>query len=690
MKPFPISLQRCLVPLMAGLLWSISAPGQQLLDPASQPKFVHPLPIPAVLDVSEGPTTLSVDITQVEQDLGLRHPQTGAVMKTTVWGYNGQYPGPTIFARKGVPLQVYWHNRLTEDGSDTGAPLPHLLPVDPSLHWALGHLENWQTAGVPIVTHLHGGHTESASDGLPEAWYTPNFAQKGHHYVKGHPGAPYYYHNTQEAATIWYHDHALGITRLNVYAGLAGFYLLTDEREDALKSQHKLPAAPYDLGLAIQDRMFTADGQLYYPSMPEENGASEPSHMPEFFGNFILVNGKIWPVLDVEPRQYRLRLLNGSDSRFYNLFFSDAKNISLQFWQIGSDLGFLPSPVAHDQLLISPGERMDVMVDFSDPALWGQTIILRNNARAPYPFGETINPRHEGQIMAIRVSKPLDAAYPLTPIPASLRPALPQPPAADKVRELILFEGLDEQGRLMAQLGTLKEGAMTWDDPITENPALNATEIWEIYNLTPDAHPIHLHLVSFRVLNTQKFKAEFDAETGVVSKARLLGQPKHPGRGQDGLKDTYPIMPGEMARFIATFDRPGRYVWHCHILSHEDHEMMRPYHVGEMPHHMPSAHNERARVAGQEAYPAGIAPYSLYPNPGKQAISLQVVAPEKGHLHLKIYDLQGRLVLEQQHVLEHAGEHLLPLDTSSLQSGLYTCVIQFNTKTHRERFMITR
>jgi spore coat protein A, manganese oxidase len=690
MNTFTTPSHRWLLPLMLCFLYAGSIHSQVLLDPATQLKFVHPLPVPAAIDATAGPTTLTMEITQFEQDLGLRDPASGAVLKTKVWGYNGQYPGPSIVTKKDVPLQVYWYNRLTDDGSDSGAPLPHLLPVDASLHWALKHVENWQSAGVPLVTHLHGGHTESASDGLPEAWYTPNFALKGHDYVKGHPGAPYYYHNSQEAATLWYHDHALGITRLNVYAGLAGFYLLTDEREQLLRSQHKIPAAPYDLGLAIQDRMFTADGQLYYPAEPDVPEAGQPSHMPEFFGDFILVNGKIWPLLEVEPRQYRLRLLNGSDSRFYKLFFSDVKNKSLQFQQIGTDNGFLPAPVTHDQLLISPGERMDVVVDFSDPALWGQTIIMRNNARAPFPFGETLNPRHEGQIMAIRVNQPLNPAFPLTPVPASLRPALPQPPTASKTRELILFEGLDEQGRLLAQLGTLKDGALKWDDPITENPALNATEIWEIYNLTPDAHPIHLHLVSFRVLNTQKFKADFDPVTGIVSKARLLGQPKHPGPGQDGLKDTYPILPGEMARFIATFDRPGLYVWHCHILSHEDHEMMRPYYVGEMPHYMLAAHNSHARAISQEAPLPMTAPYSLYPNPGRQAVSLQVVAPEKGSLMLKIYDLQGKLVLQQQHELGYAGEHRLPINASSLQSGLYTCIIQLNDKTHRERLMITK
>ncbi|MDX5443406.1 MAG: multicopper oxidase domain-containing protein, partial [Hymenobacteraceae bacterium] len=458
------------------------------------------MPIPSVINATGG-GTYTMEVTQFQQDLGLRDA-TGNPMMTTVWGYGqqgspGSYPGPTFVARKDVGINVYWLNKLYDP--NTNQLYPHLLPVDKSIHWSYDEEEeneDWlQQYGVPIVTHLHGGHTESASDGLPESWYSPFFTKTGSTFLKGDPGNPYVYDNNQQAATIWYHDHALGITRLNVYAGLAGFYVLTDNVEQNLQNTNKLPKGPYDIGLAIQDKMFTTSGELHYPAMPEVPGAPNPSVLPEFFGDFILVNGKIWPVLDVEPRQYRFRMLNGSDSRFYNLFLSEP----LKLWQIGSDLGFLPTPVAHDQLLIAPGERKDVVIDFSNPALWGKTIILRNNARSPYPKGATPNPLNEGQIMAFRVSVPLNNAYALTPVPATLTAALPDPAQAVKTRKLILFEGTDEYGRLQPLLGTF-DGAKHYMDAITEEPVVNTTEIWEIYNFTPDAHPIHLHLVSFRVL----------------------------------------------------------------------------------------------------------------------------------------------------------------------------------------------
>jgi spore coat protein A len=386
---------------------------QSLLDPKTQPQFVNPLPVPSIIDARNG-GTFTINISQFNQWLGLIDPISQQRLNTKVWGYNCSYPGPTIVAKKNVPISVFWQNKLVNENNQ---PLPHLLQIDRSIDWAFKNDPAWQSYGVPIVTHVHGGHTESASDGLPDNWYTPNFARKGPGFIKGDI-EPYYYQNDQEAATIWYHDHALGVTRLNVYAGMAGYYLITDNNETDLQTANKIPSAPYDLGLAIQDRIFTTTGQLLYPSANEdEDDEHAPGILPEVFGDFILVNGMTWPVLQVEPRQYRFRVLNGSDSRFYDLFLSSGQQII----QIGSDQGFLYAPFAMNQMLIAPGERKDIVLDFSDPALWGQTIILKNNAKTPYPRGSAPDPQTTGRIMAFRVEMPLNTNYPLTVLPATLR-----------------------------------------------------------------------------------------------------------------------------------------------------------------------------------------------------------------------------------------------------------------------------
>jgi spore coat protein A, manganese oxidase len=658
--------------LLAGHLLS----AQELLLPGAVPKFKNPLPIPSVIDATNsGNRLITMTISQFEQDLGLGLTDaSGKPVLTTVWGYNGQYPGPTILAKRDQPIQVRWLNRLVDENNQ---PLPHLLPVDRSIAWADPDGE-----GVPVVTHLHGGHTESASDGLPGAWYTPFAQSKGPVFVKG-DDIPYYYDNSQEAATIWYHDHTLGITRLNVYAGLAGFYLLTDGVENGLRRSKKLPNERYDIGLAIQDRMFTTDGQLFYPAEPEVEGAPMPSILPEFFGNIILVNGKAWPILNVEPRQYRFRLLNGSDSRFYNLKLTNG----VKMWQVGSDSGLLPKPVKQDELLIAPGERKEVIIDFSEAGLWGKTIIIRNDAPIPYPDGEQVE-ENEGaaQIMAFKVDVPLNTAYPLTPVPASFNKPLPAMPTASNVRKLILFEGEDEYGRLMPMLGTMKDGALDFHDPITENPALNSTEIWEIYNLTPDAHPIHLHLVSFRVLSSQRFTGTVNEETGALSEVQLVGPLKQPEPGQDGRKDTFPIAPGEVTRLVATFDKEGRYAWHCHILSHEDHDMMRPYYVGTMPGDV-LANLEKGLDDFLKAV-NGI--FSIYPNPFAGTATLKIKLEEPGVVAMRLFDLGGRQMREVLNRQLESGLHQLEINAGGLPTGVYMCEVSVNNHHYREMLVLTK
>jgi spore coat protein A len=555
------------------------------LDPLSQARFVNALPNPLDPSFVFQPTTPSgshydIGVHQFEQTLGLRDPATGAPLLTTVWGYGNTaqpptYPGRTFVVRRDQQITVRWTNELIAGGT----PLPHLLPIDPTVHWALmDATPPYPASGVPVVTHLHGGHNRSDSDGLPDAWFTPGFAQTGRLFNE-----TYAYLNDQEAATIWYHDHALGITRLNVYAGLAGFFIVRDDNEDALVAADHLPTGPYEVPIVIQDRRFDAFGGLLYPFEPEEaNQAPEVTVLPEFFGDVILVNGQAWPALEVEPRQYRFRMLNGSDSRFYSLFLSSGQ----PFHQIGTDDALLDAPVTMDRLVIGPGERQDVVIDFSPPALWGSTITLRNNARAPFPKGEAADPRTVGQIMAFRVTKPLDiSSYPLTTLPTNLRPVNgPIVPLGAPVRsrKLLLFEGEDDFGRILPLLGTTEQGGLDWDDEITENPGLHDTEVWEIHNTTVDAHPIHLHEVAFQVLDRQKFRAD-QAPSGALSNIRYLGARRPPAANEVGWKDTVQMLPGEVTRIVARFDLPGEYVWHCHILSHEDHEMMRKYFIGPMP-----------------------------------------------------------------------------------------------------------
>jgi spore coat protein A len=651
---------------------------QDLLDPMTQPRFVNPLPVPSVIDGRNG-GTFTVSMSQFYQDLGLRNPTTGAPMLTQVWGYDGSYPGPTILAKKDVPVNFFWYNNLYDPS--TLKPLPHLLPIDTTIEWALMGEANWRQLGIPTVAHLHGGHTESASDGGPLAWYTPFFATKGSGFIKGQ-NVPYSYSNDQDAATLWYHDHAMGITRLNVYAGLAGFYVLTDDKEQQLKAQHKLPADPYDMALVIQDRMFTSDGQLFYPSNLEEQGSVSPSILPEFFGDFILVNGKAWPVLDVEPRQYRFRILNGSDSRFYNLFLSGNNSFS----QIGSDQGLLPSPVPLNQMLIAPGERTEIVIDFSNPSLNGQTIILRNNAKTPYRAGKPNDPRTTGQIMEFRVNKPLNTNIPLSVLPASLLPSITPLVQNGPVRKLLLAESEDKFERIEPILGTVDGGAMDFDEPVTENIKLGDTEIWEFYNTTVDEHPIHLHLVKFQVISHQKFKGDVDPVTKKLTNIRLIGKPQLYNLDEKGWKDTHVVPAGEVTRVIAKFDRLGKYVWHCHILSHEDHDMMRPFIVTETGG---SPTMDRAAAAAKIETEDKLQ-WAILPNPFNSNVSIQLNLAETKKVSIKLYDEKGGLVKQIYSGECNAGLQKWTINGSNMSNGIYFCEIVVNNVKYLRKLVLQK
>jgi spore coat protein A, manganese oxidase len=685
--------------LLLLLLTAFSNITAQLQNASNHPKYVNPLPVPVQIDATGG-GTFNVEMNQGVQWLGLVDIN-GLPLNTTVWGYGllGKgvtYPGPTFTASMNEPVYINWYNNLPSSG--------HLLPVDYSIHLAYPHglitpadIKAWYEAGnIPTVAHLHGGHTESASDGLPESWFTQGAAVTGDHFVKTN----YVYDNDQEAATLWYHDHALGITRLNVYAGLAGFYLLEDNRERKLTVNGVLPKNKHTMEIVIQDRNFTSSGQLTLPFLPSEVGPMfdfeesewmtwpSPTIAAEFFGNYILVNGAAWPYMEVEPRPYRLRLLNGSDSRFYVLEFGNPQK---DFLQIGTDNGLLPNAVSIDRLVIGPGERAELVVDFT--GMKNQTLILYNYG-PDEPFkgfnndgtlsdgeGGTLDPADPsstGQIMQFKVTKKLKVNRGL-PIPTvtegtQLRPSLADLGPSTTTRQLALFEGSDEYGRLQPLLGTLSVGSLTWEDAITENPGLNDVETWEVYNFTADAHPIHLHLVSFQILNREAI-TEFELEEkpqlqhsglygigATVEEVELSGTPEQPAENEKGWKDTFIVPPGSVGRVKAKFDRPGRYVWHCHILSHEDHEMMRPYHVGPLPLPKPSE-----VIAAVEDYQLS----QNYPNPFNPETIINFSLPENSPVSLKIFDVLGNeiAVLINQDVPK--GTHEVKFDASILSSGIY-------------------
>ncbi|MGO9337363.1 MAG: multicopper oxidase family protein [Terracidiphilus sp.] len=467
---------------------------------------------------------------------------------TKLWGYEGQYPGPTIESLRGRPIVVKWENQL---------PSQHIFDIDPRIHGAMP-----PAPAVRTVPHLHGARARSESDGLPEKWFTPGNS------------AIYHYPNSQQAATLWYHDHAIGITRLNVYAGLSGFFLLRDDQEHNMG----LPSGEFEIPLLLQDRTLDDKGQLVY-SPTFDDGQRPPPHWwaPELFGDLPVVNGAIYPYLQVEPRSYRLRLLNGANSRFFNLFFNLAKLPTdipslVSFHQIGTDGGFLPSPVALNKLLLAPAERADLIVDFS--GLEGKTVTLSNNAPAPFPGWDMVTPHHLAlyELMQFRVTLPLSGnGKPLNrPLPRPL-PKLDETKSI-ATRDFVLAEGMDRQGR---SLGVQINGK-GYDDPVTEIVKLNSIEKWRFINNTEDAHPMHLHLVQFQILERQGFNP-VALRDGALE---LVGTPRLPAANEAGWKDTAVVNPREVLTIIVRFGGyTGRYVFHCHMLEHEDHEMMRPYEV---------------------------------------------------------------------------------------------------------------
>jgi spore coat protein A, manganese oxidase len=525
-----------------------TAKGQALavqvpLNPAALAKYVDPLPIPAVAEQSAPgyyEMRMTESVVQLHRD----------IPATTVWGYNGGYLGPTIVASRGEAINVEWFNDL---------PPTHIFEasLDYSLNGMHDHETNEPLPHVRAVTHLHGGHVAEESDGGPDAWFLPGTSDL------------YEYPNDQEAATLWYHDHALGITRLNPYAGLAGGYVITDEHEQSLNLPG--PYGEFDIPLIIQDKSFNLDGSQLYATVPNLPGVHQ-TWVPEFFGNTIMVNGKVWPYLEVEPRKYRFRLVNGSNSRFYDLRLNpekDQNKLKPVIYQIGAEGGLLPAVAPSERLLIAPGERADVIVDFSPLA--GQAVLMKNTARSPYPAGASADPKTVGQVMQFRVGTTLSAPD-TSVIPANPRPITPLSTAGATVRTIPLTEILDPLTGFPVRLELENK---TFHDPVSIMPELGATEVWEFVNTTADTHPIHLHLVMFQVLDRSRFDAKTYAANGTLKRMAVKG----PNPNERGWKDTVMVGPGEVVRIAATFDKVGTFPFHCHILEHEENDMMRPFAV---------------------------------------------------------------------------------------------------------------
>jgi spore coat protein A len=509
-------------------------------DPFTIPKFIDKLLIPGTAKPIDDTNNEYKDnekhyhITMKEAE----HYFSSYFPPTKIWGYNGLYPGPTIEAFKNISTHVLWDNKL---------PDKHFLPYDTTLHGTVDDPEG------KTVVHLHGAKVESSSDGHPEAWFTNGFKVTGPEFTR----KVYEYTNYQSGTTLWYHDHAMGQTRLNVYAGLAGFYILRDLLEERLN----LPKGKYEVPLLVQDKSFTEEGELFYPAVPPFPVSVFPSIVPGFFGDTIVVNGKVWPYLDVEPRKYRFRILNASNRRQYIMRLSNNE----EFIQIGTDGGLIEEPVNLTSFKLMPAERIDIIIDFSQHV--GERIILMNDDTNADISGTNM-------IMRFNVVKPLQGED-TSVVPSILRVVHPLNKGLVRRKRKVSFGAMtDRYGRPMLMIDN-----MTWSDPVTEKPELDSIEIWNLINPMPVPHPIHIHLIQFKILWRRPFDVEAYNNTGEVI---YTGPKEEPHDYERGFKDTVDSEAGKVTRIIMQFKGyAGNYVWHCHFLEHEDYEMMRPLKVVE-------------------------------------------------------------------------------------------------------------
>jgi spore coat protein A len=550
--------------LATGALFALPPPLRALAArPSRSPqlrKYIEPVPRPGagiVVAAPSGPDTYRFTQRAIARQL---HPD---LPPTPLWAYDdgsglagqaGSF-GMAVVAQSGTPLTLDFTHALP-------ATYPNWLPVDT-------RLTPWDDA-VRLMTHLHGGFVAADSDGNPAV--TPNGFGPGETqtvvYTNQVPQMP--------ASLLWFHDHGLGTTRLNVFAGLAAAYILRDEHDTGGEPNPiGIPGDEYEIPLVIQDRQFNADGTLLYPT----SDIPGVTWIGEYFGDVMLVNGKVWPFLDVEPRMYRLRFLNGCNSRILTLDLG-----GVPMWQIGAEGGLFDVPVSMKQLVLAPAERADVVADFRD--FGGRSVTLKNH-RPPRPVS-TPAPALE-QVMQIRVGSSVTR-----PGPASIPASLPGRRAELDAPAAMRFITLNEIDPGEVEWFLNLNGVRFDEGPATETPRVGAVEDWVYVNLTADTHPMHMHLVTFQVVgrtpfDVEAYEAAYGGDNGIpggIDPTPFATGPMEPPAPEEcGFKDTVKANPGYFTCIRAKFDlptgvtAPQTYVYHCHIVEHEDNDMMRPFTV---------------------------------------------------------------------------------------------------------------
>jgi len=596
------------------------SPDQVPLDPATIPKFAHELPIPRVY----APTVIRDASGKV-----IRHEYTVAVQKTTVqmlppgfpattvMAYGGTVkvpgstatefartsPGPVFDNTRGIPAIVHWRNEVTG---------PHFMPIDPTLNWANPALKESPTGlstfpgfdpfpianfngdqPVAMVTHNHGLVVVPQNDGIADEWFTNSF-QRGPGFVT----RDYFKPNDQPSTQLFYHDHTMGITRLNVYSGLVGTaYFIRDPNNPLDQPSSTLPRGEFEIPLLISDREFFTDGELNFP-----RGGEDAANIKNAFwtpggdGDVILVNGKVWPNLNVQRRQYRFRTLAAGNGRQFVIQL-DNNGTVVPFTLIGSDGGYLPQPKTVNSVTIAITERADILVDFSQfPA--GTQIIMRN------VNDDIDDPNLDGVIMRFTVQNSQAVRPPAVP-PLIARAALPTDAPKRIKTAHIHFDADDDQLRSL--------DGLDFTSPTTEYPLIGSTEEWDVVNGGGSFHQIHIHLIEFQLINRQAidldgYMKQWHLLNGHLPVSRpivvdptpfLIGDPIAPEPYETGWKDTLLARPGEVMRLVTRWApqeiatggvAPGQnkfpiepvspttdawYLWHCHVLGHEDNDMMR-------------------------------------------------------------------------------------------------------------------